>query len=120
MQAGPEEVAYFTVRTLGRTVPPAVPGITFLSGGQSEEIACQNLSAINQLAEIKHPWNMTYSFGRALQSSVLTLWDGKKENVAAAQQRLYERCEAASEAALGKYGGGSGSTKSDYVANYKY
>lgn len=71
VQAGPEEVAFFTVRTLARTIPPAVPGITFLSGGQSEEIASQNLNAINQLAEVKHPWSMTFSFGRALQSSVL-------------------------------------------------
>lgn len=120
VQAGPEEVAYFTVRTLARTIPPAVPGITFLSGGQSEEVACQNLSAINKLAEIKHPWNMTYSFGRALQSSVLTTWMGKKENVKAAQDRLFERCQAASTAALGKYEGGQGSTQSDYVANYVY
>lgn len=120
VQAGPEEVAFFTVRTLGRTIPPAVPGITFLSGGQSEETACKNLSAINKLAEIKHPWNMTYSFGRALQSSVLTTWMGKEENVKAAQTRLYERCQAASQAALGKYEGGQGSTQSDYVANYVY
>jgi len=66
VQADPEEVAFFTVRTLGRTIPPAVPGITFLSGGQSEEIAAQNLNAINKLADVKHPWTMTYSFGRAL------------------------------------------------------
>lgn len=71
VQADPEEVAFFTVRTLARTLPPAVPGVTFLSGGQSEEVASQNLNAINQLAEIKHPWSLTYSFGRALQSSVL-------------------------------------------------
>lgn len=83
-QAGPEEVAFFTVRTLGRTIPPAVPGITFLSGGQSEETASLNLNAINKLAEIKHPWNMTFSFGRALQSSVLQAWQGKTENVAEA------------------------------------
>ena len=79
-----------------------------------------NLSAINKLAEVKHPWNMTYSFGRALQSSVLTKWAGKEENVEAAQGILLERCGAASTAALGKYEGGSGSTKSDYVANYVY
>lgn len=108
------------MRTLGRTIPPAVPGITFLSGGQSEEKACQNLSAINKLAEVKHPWNMTYSFGRALQSSVLTTWAGKEENVEAAQARLLDRCGAASKAALGKYEGGSGSTQSDYVKNYVY
>lgn len=120
VQAGPEEVAFFTVRTLGRTIPPAVPGITFLSGGQPEETASQNLNAINQLADIKHPWSMTFSFGRALQSSVLTKWGGKKENVKEAQDILYERCEACSNAALGKYTGGQGSTQSDYVANYVY
>ena len=119
-QAGPEEVAFFTVRSLGRTIPPAVPGITFLSGGQSEEKACLNLNAINKLAEVKHPWNMTYSFGRALQSSVMTIWGGKDENWKAAQDRLLDRCGACSSAALGKFEGGSGSTESDYVANYVY
>ena len=96
VQAAPEEVAFFTVRTLGRTIPPAVPGITFLSGGQSEETACLNLNAINKLAEVQHPWNMTYSFGRALQSSVLTTWAGKEENVEKAQNILLERCGGAS------------------------
>jgi len=120
VQAAPEEVAFFTVRTLSRTIPPAVPGITFLSGGQSEEIASQNLNAINKLADVKHPWSMTFSFGRALQSSVLTTWKGKKENVEAAQKILFERCQASSQAALGKYQGGQGSTDSDYVANYVY
>lgn len=72
------------------------------------------------MAEIKHPWNLTFSFGRALQSSVIKIWGGKKENVKDAQKRLYERCEAASQAAKGIYGGGAGSTQSDYVANYKY
>lgn len=70
----PEEVAFYTVRTLSRTITPAVPGITFLSGGQSEEDASLNLNAINKLAPIKHPWNMSFSFGRALQSSVLKAW----------------------------------------------
>lgn len=73
-QATPEEVAFYTVRTLSRTITPAIPGITFLSGGQSEERACKNLNAINKLAVVKHPWSMSYSFGRALQSSVLTTW----------------------------------------------
>lgn len=80
-QATPEEVAFYTVRTLSRTITPAIPGITFLSGGQSEERACKNLNAINKLAEVKHPWNMTFSFGRALQSSVLTAWGGKDDNI---------------------------------------
>ena len=82
--ASPEEVAFYTVRTLSRTIPPAIPGITFLSGGQSEERACQNLNAINNLAEVKHPWNMSFSFGRALQQTSLKLWDGKDENAKAA------------------------------------
>jgi fructose-bisphosphate aldolase class I len=63
---------------------------------------------------------MTYSFGRALQSSVLTTWMGKKENVEAAQTVLKDRCQACSDAALGKYKGGQGSSTSDYVANYVY
>ena len=119
-RACPEEVAFYTVRTLSRTITPAIPGITFLSGGQSEEDASLNLNAINQLAPIKHPWNMSFSYGRALQTTVLDVWKGKPENVEAAQKALYERCKANGEAALGKYEGGSGSTKSDYVANYTY
>ena len=66
------------------------------------------------------PWSMTYSFGRALQSSVLTTWAGKKENWDAAQKRLADRCAASSAAAKGEYEGGAGSTESDYVANYVY
>lgn len=120
VQASPEEVAFFTVRTLSRTIPPAVPGVTFLSGGQSEEVASQNLNAINQLVDVKHPWSLTFSFGRALQTSVLQAWKGDKANVEEAQKRLYERVEACSQAALGKYKGGAGSTESDYVANYVY
>lgn len=116
----PEEVAFYTVRTLSRTITPAVPGITFLSGGQSEEDASLNLNAINKLAPIKHPWNMSFSYGRALQSTVLKEWQGKKENWGKAQASLLERCKANSEAALGKYKGGKGSTQSDYVANYTY
>lgn len=83
-KADPAEVAYFTVRTLERALPSAIAGVTFLSGGQSEEIATQNLNAINQEQIGRHPWNMTFSFGRALQSSVLTTWNGKKENFDAA------------------------------------
>lgn len=118
--ACPEEVAFYTVRTLSRTITPAVPGITFLSGGQSEENASLNLNAINVLAPIKHPWNMSFSYGRALQTTVLNEWKGKPENVQKAQDALFERCKANGEAALGKYKGGTGSTKSDYVANYTY
>ena len=73
-EATPEEVAFYTVRTLSRTITPAIPGITFLSGGQSEERACANLSAINNMCEIKHPWTLSYSFGRALQKECLKVW----------------------------------------------
>ena len=119
-EASPQEVGFYTVRTLSRTIPPAVPGITFLSGGQSEERACQNLNAINQLAVVKHPWSMSFSYGRALQSSVLKTWAGKDENIEAAQARLVERSKACSESSLGKYEGGAGQTSSDYQANYVY
>jgi len=119
-EATPEEVAFFTVRSLARTLPPAIPGITFLSGGQSEERASLNLNAINKLAEVKHPWNMSFSYGRALQTSVLEAWKGKQENVKAAQEALMTRCKANSDASMGKYEGGTGSTKSDFVKNYMY
>lgn len=119
-EATPQEVAFHTVRTLSRTIPPAIPGILFLSGGQSEERASLNLDAINRLAVVKHPWTMSFSYGRALQQSVMLIWDGKDENVDAAQARLIERSKACSEAALGKYQGGFGSDQSTYVANYTY
>jgi len=69
-KASPEEIAKYTVRTLQRTVPPAVTGIVFLSGGQSEEEAMQNLNAINALDTVK-PWALSFSFGCALQATVL-------------------------------------------------
>jgi len=82
-----EEIAKFTVRALQRTVPPAVPGIVFLSGGQSEEEATLNLNAMNALNTVK-PWTLSFSFGRALQATVLKTWAGKKENVGL-HRRLY-------------------------------
>ena len=66
VKATPEEVAYMTVRTLSRTIVPALPAVTFLSGGQSEEDATLNLSAMNSLKSIKKPWALTFSYGRAL------------------------------------------------------
>jgi len=74
--ATPKEIAYYTVRTLQRTIPSSVPGITFLSGGQSEDSANSNLSAMNKLNAQNIPWNMTFSFGRALVSEVLEYWAG--------------------------------------------
>jgi len=83
-KATPEQVAWMTVRTLSRTIVPALPGVTFLSGGQSEESASVNLNAMNKLENVARPWSLTFSYGRALQQSVLKAWLGKSENVAAA------------------------------------
>ena len=65
-KATPQQVAWYTVRTLSRTIVPAVPGIVFLSGGQSEEDASLNLNAMNKLENISKPWNLSFSYGRAL------------------------------------------------------
>ncbi|CBI30253.3 unnamed protein product, partial [Vitis vinifera] len=83
-KVSPEVVAEYTVRTLQRTVPAAVPAIVFLSGGQSEEEATLNLNAMNKLKG-KKPWNLSFSFGRALQQSTLKAWSGKEENVVKAR-----------------------------------
>lgn len=91
-KATPEEVARATVTALQRTVPVAVPGVCFLSGGQSEEEASINLNAINQYPG-KKPWALTFSYGRALQASVLTAWAGKTENVGNAQEQLMKRAQ---------------------------
>ncbi|XP_042010025.1 fructose-bisphosphate aldolase 5, cytosolic-like [Salvia splendens] len=117
-----EVIAEHTVRALRRTVPPAVPGIVFLSGGQSEEEATVNLSAMNKL-EVLKPWTLSFSFGRALQQSTLKTWAGKKENVEKAQAAFVARCKANSEATLGKYVGGAGghlAAQSLYEQGYKY
>merc|ERR1712131_201517 len=99
----PMEVGMATVTALRRTVPAAVPAITFLSGGQTEEEATMNLNAINSLPG--RPWSCTFSFGRALQASVLKAWKGEAANVKAAQEALLKRGKANSEANLGKYTG---------------
>lgn len=74
---------------------------------------------MNQL-DCPKPWKLTFSYGRALQTSVLKVWQGKKENVDAAQKSLLVRAESNGAAALGKYAGGTGSKDSDFVANYRY
>ncbi|KAG0579524.1 hypothetical protein KC19_4G104600 [Ceratodon purpureus] len=99
----PEEVARYTVRTMLRSVPGAVPGIHFLSGGMSEEEATLNLQALQAFGPT--PWSLTFSYGRALQSSTLKTWSGKEENWDAAQERLVALAKANSEAQLGKYKG---------------
>lgn len=118
----PADNAQATVQTLQRTVPPAVPGVTFLSGGQSEEDASINLNAINTYPG-KKPWALTFSFGRALQASVLKAWGGKDENLPAAQKQLVLRAQANGQAALGKYAGGAASAaagQSLFVAQHAY
>ena len=119
----PADIARATVRVLQHTLPVAVPGVTFLSGGMSEEDATLALDAINKF-EGKKPWTLTFSYGRALQQSVLKAWQGKPENVAAAQRELLIRARANGEAALGKYAGsgaaGSAASASLHVANYSY
>ncbi|XP_033218045.1 fructose-bisphosphate aldolase-like isoform X3 [Belonocnema kinseyi] len=109
-RAKPEEIAAATVTALLRTVPPAVPGITFLSGGQSEEEASVNLDAINKYP-LKKPWALTFSYGRALQASVLRAWAGKKDQIGAAQDELIKRAKANAAACQGKYVTGSVSSK---------
>lgn len=118
-----EECARATVEALQRSVPPAVPGITFLSGGMSEEEASVALNALNALPLGPRPWALTFSYGRALQQSCLKAWRGKKENNQAMQQALMRRAEANSLAQLGKYTGqfaDATASQSTYVANYKY
>jgi fructose-bisphosphate aldolase class I len=118
----PEQIAEATVTALRRTVPAAVPGVTFLSGGQSEEEASVNLNAINN--QPKRPWALTFSYGRALQASVLRAWGGKKENVKAGQDELIKRARANGLASVGKYTPGSvvgaGADATLFVANHAY
>ena len=118
----PGEVAAATVRALSRTVPSAVPGVVFLSGGQSEEDASVNLSAMNALQGIAKPWALTFSYGRALQASALKAWGGKADQLAAGAAAFMARAKANGEASLGKYGGGAGGAAGEslHVSNYKY
>lgn len=99
-RASPDQVAEMTLKMLNRRVPPAVPGIMFLSGGQSELEATLNLNAMNQTP---NPWHVSFSYARALQNTVLKTWQGQDENRDSAQQALLRRAKANSEAQLGKY-----------------
>jgi len=101
-QASVDEVATATWRCLRRHVPAAVPGIVFLSGGQSDVIATAHLNAINQL-DVPKPWKISFSYGRALQDPAIEAWHGKQQNVKAGQQAFYFRAKCNSASALGKY-----------------
>jgi fructose-bisphosphate aldolase, class I len=100
-RAGVQEVAEKTVLILKRCVPTAVPGIAFLSGGQSDEEATAHLDAMNRIGNL--PWALTFSYGRALQAAPQKAWAGKAENVAAAQAAFTHRARMNSLASLGKW-----------------
>jgi fructose-bisphosphate aldolase, class I len=100
-RAGVEEVAEKTVKLLKNCVPGAVPGIAFLSGGQSDEEATAHLDAMNKIGNL--PWKLTFSYGRALQHAPQTVWKGKTENVAAAQRAFSHRAKMNGLAAVGQW-----------------
>ena len=100
-KASVEEVAEKTVRMLKNCVPGAVPGIAFLSGGQSDEEATAHLDAMNKIGNL--PWNLTFSYGRALQAAPQKTWSGKAENVAAAQRAFLHRAQMNGLASLGEW-----------------
>lgn len=102
-QATAEEVAAATMCCLTRTVPAAVPGVAFLSGGQTPDQASTNLNAIHVYAGKKLPWVLTFSFARAIQQPALALWNGQPEHVAVAQTSLLYRASCNSAATMGKY-----------------
>ncbi|CAL9134695.1 unnamed protein product [Musa textilis] len=119
-KATPKQVAEYTLKLLHRRIPPAVPGIMFLSGGQSEVEATFNLNAMNQGP---NPWHVSFSYARALQNTCLKTWGGRPENVKAAQDALLFRAKANSLAQLGKYTGEGESaeaTKGMFVKGYTY
>ena len=102
-RAGVDEVASATVQCFLRSVPAAVPGIAFLSGGQSDEDATAHLNAMNQILGDSKPWNLSFSYGRALQQPALKAWQGKDENISIAQEAFLKRAKLNSLASLGKY-----------------
>jgi fructose-bisphosphate aldolase class I len=101
-QAPVPEVAEATVRCFRRTVPAAVPGIVFLSGGQSDELATAHLNAMNAMA-VAHPWQVSFSYGRALQAPAMKAWKGEPGRIAAGQQAFYHRARCNSAARHGRY-----------------
>jgi fructose-bisphosphate aldolase, class I len=100
-QASVDEVAAKTIQTLKRCVPPAVPGIAFLSGGQSDEVATAHLNAMNAMGAL--PWPLTFSYGRALQAAPQKAWSGKADNVPAAQRAFAHRAQMNGLAATGEW-----------------
>lgn len=99
--SSPEEIAEYTISVFRNHVPAAVPTINFLSGGQTPEQATINLNAINSLGY--QPWNLSFSYGRALQEDCLKAWKGQKANIKAAQDALFKRARLNSIACFGEY-----------------
>ena len=102
-RAGVNEVAEATLQCFFRVVPAAVPGIAFLSGGQSDEDATAHLNRMNQILGDNKPWNLSFSYGRALQQPALKAWGGKADNVSAAQEVFLNRAKLNSLATKGEY-----------------
>jgi len=102
-QESVDEVADATIKCLLRSVPAAVPGITFLSGGQSSELASARLNAMNVRFKSKLPWELSFSFGRAIQQPALGIWHGEEANVQSAQKALYHRAKCNLAARKGEY-----------------
>lgn len=102
-QASVQEVAEKTVTVLKRCVPSAVPGIAFLSGGQTDEDATAHLNAMNKILGDNRPWNLTYSYGRALQAPALKTWSGETNNIPEAQKAFLKRAKLNSLASKGEY-----------------
>jgi len=103
-RASPDEVARYTVDCLRESVPAAVPGIVFLSGGQGDEEATVNLDAINRYAaKVGAPWELSFSYGRGLQAAPQKVWSGKPENVPAAQRAFFHRSKLTAAARIGQY-----------------
>jgi fructose-bisphosphate aldolase class I len=103
VQQSVDEVADATVECLLRAVPAAVPGVAFLSGGQSGELASARLNAMHLRFENRLPWGLAFSYGRAIQEPALQIWHGDSRNAAAAQEALYHRAKCDRAARLGKY-----------------
>jgi len=120
-----DEIGLATVTALRRTVPPAMPGVTFLSGGLTELDATANLNAMNKLPAELRPWRLSFSYGRALQASVLKAWGGSGDAsaIASAQKTLMHRATSNKQASLGTYEGEEASgaaAESLFVANHSY
>merc|ERR1712066_901213 len=122
-RATAEQIAEATITAFQRTIPPAMPGVVFLSGGHSELDATKYLNAINQYSVGHKPWKLSFSFGRALQGSALKAWGGNKDNVSAGQEAFLTRAKSNCLAALGKYEGEDEAKVADvdlYVRNHQY